>query len=419
MAPRPLIKELFRARIEARPLHTSVALRGHARRLSRILTVACLLSGACLWAGPGGSISGTVRDPSGAVVPHARITATETSTHVSQTESTDAGGFYSFLSLPVGNYNVHAEAPGFGSYLRTNVVLDADGKAVVAATLRIGSVAEELTVSDSSTRIETADTQMGEVISGSKTTAVPLNGRSYTDLIGLQPGAAPQNSVRPTDMEARTVAPSGKLNPGNLADNGQRPYANGFEVNGADVVERVLMGAAIIPNLDSISEFRVLTGDFDAKYGGFNGGLITVITKSGSDQVHGSAFEFLRNTYLDARSYFSPTINDDQASHDPNRGVFQQNQFGGTLGAPIVHSKLFFFTDYQGSRLKEGIATGIIHVPTLEDRAGNLSDFSPQFTGTVHGQYWANQLSSRLGYGVVPGERYYMPGCADPTQCVF
>ena len=220
-------------------------------------------------------------------------------------------------------------------------------------------------------------------------------------------------------MEASSVAPSGNLNPGNLAVNGQRPYANGFVVNGADVVERVLMGAAIIPNLDSISEFRVLTGDFDAKYGGFNGGLITVITKSGSDQVHGSAFEFLRNTYLDARSYFSPTINDDQASHDPNRGVFQQNQFGGTLGAPIVHSKVFFFTDYQGSRLKEGIATGIIHVPTLEDRAGNLSDFSTQFTGTVHGQYWADQLSSRLGYSVAPGERYYMPGCADSTQCVF
>jgi hypothetical protein len=374
-----------------------------------MLALACLLSCATtLWAGPGGSNSGTVSDPSGAVVPSARITATETSTHISQTESADSRGFYSFPSLPVGNYNVHAEAPGFAPYLRTNVVLDADGKAIVDATLKIGGVAEELTVSDTAARIDTADTQMGEVISGTKTTAVPLNGRSYTDLIGLRAGVAPQTSVRPTDLEASSVSPSGNLNPGNLAINGQRPYANGFVVNGADVVERVMMGAAIIPNLDSISEFRVLTGDFDAKYGGFNGGLITVITKSGSDQVHGTAFEFLRNTVLDARSYFSPT-----------RSTFQQNQFGSTLGAPIVRTKLFLFTDYQGTRLKEGIATGIIQVPSLEDRTGNLLDLSSQLTGTVHGQYWAGQLSSRLGYGVAPGERYYVPGCENSTQCVF
>ena len=144
MALQRLIKELFPIRIEACLRHASGARYRHVRRLSRILTVGCLLSGASLWAGPGGSISGTVRDPSGAVVPRARIIATEISTHVSQTESTDSKGFYSFLSLPVGTYNVHAEAPGFGSYLRTNVVLDADGKAVVDATLGIGSVCRRI-----------------------------------------------------------------------------------------------------------------------------------------------------------------------------------------------------------------------------------------------------------------------------------
>ena len=148
-----------------------------------------------------------------------------------------------------------------------------------------------------------------------------------------------------------------------MSINGQREYANGFTVNDSDVVERFTMGAAIIPNLDSIAEFRVLTGNFDAQYGNYAGGRINVITKSGSNQFHGAAFEFLRNTDFDARNFFSP-----------ERGTFQQNQVGGLFGGPIVKNKVFFYADYQATLLTEGVDTGLIQVPSLANRSGNFSD---------------------------------------------
>jgi hypothetical protein len=214
--------------------------------------------------------------------------------------------------------------------------------------------------------VEAVDTQLGEVITGPKVTAVPLNGRSFTDLLSLQSGVAPMTTITSTSIEAAgasTFSPSGNLNPGTLAINGQREYANGFRVNGADATERFTMGAAIVPDLDSIAEFRILTSNFDAQYGNYGGGQIDVITKSGSNQFHGEAFEFLRNTDLDSRNFFSP-----------QRGAFEQNQFGGLMGGPVVHNKTFFFTDYQGTRLIEGVDTGLVQVPSLQDRAGDLSD---------------------------------------------
>jgi hypothetical protein len=173
-----------------------------------------------------------------------------------------------------------------------------------------------------------------------------------------------------------------------------------------------------VANLDSIDEFRVLTNNFDPEYGNYNGGMVTVITKSGSDSFHGNAFEFLRNTVLDARGYF-----------DLNRPVFRQNQFGGTLGGPLKHGKVYFFADYQGTRTNEGVETGDISVPSLEDRAGNLSDQSALFVTTeasgntvptrVSGPYLAGILSKRLRYAVSAGEPYYTPGCTTSSSCVF
>src|ERR1700684_1347176 len=131
------------------------------------------------------------------------------------------------------------------------------------------------------------------------------------------------------------------------------------------------MGTAIIPNLDSIAEFRILTNNFDAEYGEYSGGQINVITKSGSNAFHGDLFEFLRNTNLDARNYFSPS-----------RGSFDQNQFGGTLGGPIKRSKIFFYTDYQGTRQTQGVDTGLIPVPSSQDRVGNLLDLANSLVAT-------------------------------------
>jgi hypothetical protein len=250
---------------------------------------------------------------------------------------------------------------------------------------------------------------------------VPLNGRSFTDLLALQSGVAPITSLTSDttqDVGVSAFAPSGDLNPGTVSINGQREFANSFVLNGSDVEEDVNMGAAIVPNLDSIAEFRILTGNFDAEHGEFSGGQISVVTKSGTNAFHGDAFEFLRNTDLDARNYFSPT-----------RGAFDQNQFGGTLGGPIHRNKVFFFADYQGTRLTQGIDTGEIPVPSLQDRAGNLSDAASAFTTvdpngkpvptTVSGAAWASQLSQKLGYGVTAGEPYYFPGCTTPAQCVL
>ncbi len=246
----------------------------------------------------------------------------------------------------------------------------------IDAVLEVGARSDAVTVADNQLHVDTTSTQIGEVITGAQMTAVPLNGRSYTDLLALQPGVAPVTSLTSDtvqDVGASALSPSGDLNPGTISINGQREFANSFIVNGSDVEEDVNMGAAIIPNLDSIAEFRILTSNFDAEYGEFSGGQINVVTKSGTNAFHGDLFEFLRNTNLDARNYFSPT-----------RGAFDQNQFGGTVGGPIRKNKIFFFADYQGTRSTQGVDTGQIPVPSVQDRhrqllrsALNSSGFHP------------------------------------------
>ncbi len=363
------------------------------------------------WAGTGGSISGTVKDASGAVVPNAAVTATDTGTGVVHRLVTNGQGFYSFPELVIGRYDISVEKVGFKSYVRTGVTVHANSALVVDALLDIGQRAETVTVQESGIRAETSDTQLGESISGSKMTTVPLNGRSYTDLLALQPGVAPATSLSSDtqqDVGVSALSPSGNLNPGTISINGQREFSNGFVVNGSDTEEDVNSGTAIIPNLDSIAEFRILTSNFNAEYGGHSGGQINVVTKSGTNDFHGDIFEFLRNTALDARNYFSPT-----------RGTFDQNQFGGTLGGPIKKNKMFLFADYQGTRLTQGIDTGQIPVPSMQDRSGDLLGVAGTLTGTVTGGYWANLLSKELGYSVLAGERYYAPGCNSPSQCVF
>jgi hypothetical protein len=354
---------------------------------------------------------GTITDPNGAAVPGATVTATETDTAVKHTITTDGQGFYSFQSLPVGRFDVDVTACGFKPIRRTGAMINVDSKVVVDASLAIGERTETVTVSESATHVETVDTQMGEVITGKQMTAVPLNGRSFTDLLALQSGVVPVTSVTSDtvqDVGASALSPSGDLNPGTISINGQREFANSFVLNGSDVEEDVNMGAAIVPNLDSIAEFRILTSNFDAEYGEFSGGQINVVTKSGTNEFHGDVFEFLRNTDLDARNYFSPT-----------RGAFDQNQFGGTFGGPIRKNKVFFFADYQGTRSTQGIDTGEIPVPSLQDRTGNLSDVASSLTGTVTGTYWASQLSQKFGYGVTAGEPYYFAGCTSSAQCVL
>jgi hypothetical protein len=374
-------------------------------KLRKLALAALLGLGGWLvtWGAVTARISGTVKDPTGAVVPGAQVTALETQTGIKSSTVTDSAGFYSFPSLPVGHYDLEVRTSGFKDFKQTGLVLDVNTALTVDIPLELGEASQEVTVNAAAVQVETTNTQMGEVITDTKMTTVPLNGRSYTDLLALQPGV-----VAVTSGQYSVLSPSGNLNAGSMSVNGQRESANGFMVNGGNVEEGAFMGTSIIPNLDSIAEFRIITNNFDAEYGNYSGGQVNAITKSGTNAFHGDAFDFLRNSDLDARGFY-----------DPERGKFNQNQFGGTVGGPIKKDKLFFFMDYQGTRQIVGQSTGDILVPSAADRTGNLSDLASQLTGTVTGGAWANQLSQKLGYGVTPGEPYYVPGCTLNTTCVF
>ena len=360
-----------------------------------------------------GSIFGSIADPSGAAVPNATVMLKHPATGLSRRVQTDASGNYEFLSVPVGeNYSLQAETPGFQTSVQTGITLLVNQKYRADFKLVVGAVSQTVEVSSSTTQVDTTSTQLGDVIESKKMTGIPLNGRSYIDLMGLQAGVIPVSF----DATTHDRLVSGNQTAGQVSVNGQREGANSFMVNGADVEESVQNGASIVPTLDSIEEFRLLTNSFNAEYGRFSGAIVNVVTKSGTNEIHGSVYEFLRNEKLDARSYF-----------DQDRGVFKRNQFGGTIGAPVVKNKLFVFADYQGTREIRGLSSGTINVPSLLERTGDFSDLATTgyapFTGTVRGDNsptnFAATLTQRLGYAVTPGEQYWFDGCTTNTQCVF
>ncbi|HEX2775956.1 MAG TPA: carboxypeptidase regulatory-like domain-containing protein, partial [Candidatus Acidoferrales bacterium] len=384
------------------------------RTLQRFLPALLLvffLGSVVVWAGITGSISGIVTDSSGSVVPKVSVTATETGTGVQSIIQTDGSGFYSFPDLPIGNYDVVIRQPGFKTYTKTGVHIDANSAIRLDVKLELGEVTEKVTVTTDAVQVETQSTQMGEVINSQKMTAMPLNGRDFTDLLSLQPGVVPsQYAAQSTGLDDRTVSGSNNLNAGNQSINGQREAANGFMINGANVNEGKNNGTAVIPNLDSIEEFRIITNNFDAEYGNYSGGQVNVVTKSGANQIHGDLFEFNRNTSFNAKDWFAPSI-----------GKFIQNQFGGTVGGPIKKDKTFFFADYQGTRLILGPSSNEF-VPTVADRNGNFLDIVDSATGldgTVQGTAWAQTLTSRLGYLVTNNEPYYTAGCTSTANCVL
>ena len=379
------------------------------QRSTVIVLAGLFLTAVLSWASITGSISGVVTDPSGAVVVGAQVVATDTQTGIHTTQMTDDKGFYNFAALPIGTYDLEVSRAGFKTSRRSGLVIDANSALRADMTLTVGGINEKVEVSTDAVHVETESTQMGEVITGKTMTATPLNGRSYTDLLRLQPGVSPYNANDTGTAGINDRSVDGGLNSGNQSVNGQRETANGFMVNGSNVEEGKNNGAAIIPNLDSISEFRIITNNYDAEYGNYSGGQVNVVTKSGTNRFHGSGFEFLRNTSLDAKNYYSlPT--------DPTP-VYRQNQFGGTFGGPIRKDKTFFFVDYQGTRQTQGL-TQNQQMPSLADRGGNLADQSDSLAGAVNGPFWASTLSARLGYAVSDQEPYYAPGCTSAT-CVF
>jgi hypothetical protein len=371
-----------------------------------VLAAACFV--AQLKADVTGTIVGVVRDASGATVVGAQITAANIATNFTRETKSDASGEFRLLALPPGPYRVTATATGFDQFVATGIDLKVNDQLRVDVSLKVGTVKESVTVEASTVQVETESTQLGQVFETKQILSLPLNGRSYIDLLSLQAGVAPTTSG--SIQQDRPV--SGILSAGNVSVNGQRETANAFLVNGGDVSEGRNLGAGLIPNLDSIQEFRLITSSPDAEYGKFSGGIMNAITKSGGNSVHGDGFEFLRNDALDARNFF-----------DPSKAELRRNQFGYAVGGPFWRNKLFWFTDYQGTRQTQGASTGLVAVPTVAERQGQFdpstfvdSNGNPT---VVEGAYWAGVLSQRLGYAVQNGEQYSSAGCTTTAACVF
>jgi hypothetical protein len=397
-------------------------------RVSSILLVVCAVTFAStlLRADVTGAISGTVRDSAQAVVTGARVRIVNVQTNISQETTTASDGSYHFLALQPGPYKVTVIATGFQTYAASDINVQVNDQLRLDVTLQVGTVTEHVDVLGTAVHVETVNTQLGDVIDSKKMLALPLNGRSYLDLLGLQAGVAPDTAGTLEGNTASNRPVSGYItNTGNISVNGQRETANAFLVNGGDVSEGRNLGAGLVPNLDSVEEFRLITNSFDAEYGKFSGAVMNAITKSGTNRFHGDVFEFLRNDAMDGRNFFTPT-----------KSELHRNQFGFTAGGPFWKNKLFWFTDYQGTRQVAGAETGLVNLPTAAQLLGN---FGPgALTGTVDGspnpsgcpaQYapcldWAAQLSQRLGYTVTATEPYWTNGCntlldAQAGTCVF
>jgi len=375
-----------------------------------------------------GAITGVVRDRAQAVVTGAKVTVTNVQTNLTQELTSGADGTYHFLALPAGNYRITATAPGFRPFATTDITVHVNDQLRIDITLQVGAVSEEISVTADTVHVETENSQLGDVVDSKKMLALPLNGRSYLDLLGLQAGVAPTTAGTLLGNTQSDRPVSGYItNAGNVSVNGQRETANAFLVNGGDVSEGRNLGAGLVPNLDSVEEFRLITNSFDAEYGKFSGAVMNAITKSGTNGFHGDVFEFVRNDKLDAANFFTP-----------QKSELRRNQFGFAVGGPFWKNKIFWFTDYQGTRQVQGAETGGLFLPTDAQRQGIFdptiltgsvdalipNDTNPCPATVAPCNTWAQVLSNRLGYTVNPGEPYAAPNCNTLTDaqngvCVF
>ena len=344
-----------------------------------------------------GSILGYVRDTSGAVLPNATLTVIQTTTGYTRTATTDGSGQYSILALPPGSYRLTASMAGFENGVIDNINLNVNDALKFDFALKVGNVSQTVSVDASTVQVDTASTSMGTTINSSQILAMPLNGRSYLDLLSLQPGVAPAN----TNSGYNDRAPASGLytSSGNVSTDGMPEFANAFLVNGAEVNETKNMGAGLIPDADSVAEFRLITNSFSAEYGKFTGSVMNTVTKSGTNSFHGTLFEFYRNQKLDAINYF-----------DSTKAELKRHQYGGVLGGPIWKDRLFTFTDFQQTRQVAGVSTGIVQVLSNDERNGIFSDAI--LNTPVQGDAWAATLQSRGG-GVINGAG----GVCQPPAC--
>jgi hypothetical protein len=310
-----------------------------------------------------GNIRGVVTDPSGAVVPGARVTARQVQIGLSRNVTTSQDGTYLLVELPIGNYRLEASAPGFRSYVQQGISLHVNETLDIPVQLTVGGPEQLIEVFAEAPLIQTAVTSLGKTVFESEIVGLPLNGRSFSQLGTLQPGVAP--------LSPGLAESGGSLREGQAyAVNGQRPESNHFLIDGANNFNGVDGGFVLKPPVDAIAEFRILTLNADAEFGHSAGSTTNVVTRSGSNDFHGVLWEFLRNDALDARNFFS-------ARTEP----LKQNQFGATVGGPLRTDRTFFFGYYEGFRNRQG-TTRRSTVPSLAERQGDFSAMcSSGFTG--------------------------------------
>jgi hypothetical protein len=323
-----------------------------------------VLTGANLFAQQiTGSILGNVVDPSGAVVTGASVAARQTETGLTRTATTDHAGSYVLLELPVGHYQLQVEAKGFQTYIQQGIILDVNETATIPVHLAVGAETQQVQVQADAQLIQSTVTSLGKTVTEREVLDLPLNGRNFTQLGLLQPGVVP---LTPGLAEAGGTLRDGQA----YAVNGQRPESNNFLIDGANNFNGVDGGFVLKPPVDAITEFRILTHNANAEFGNALGSTTNIITRSGTNQVHGAAWEFLRNDIFDARNYFASEV-------EP----LKQNQFGVTLGGPIRKDKTFAFGYYEGFRNRQG-ETDASTVPSLIERQGDFSAICTEgFTG--------------------------------------
>src|ERR1043166_5805225 len=312
------------------------------------------------------SIRGTVTDSTGAVVADASVNASNNATGAKATTLTNAQGIYSFPVLNVGAYTVSAELRGFKTAVRQGVELQVNQTARIDLVLEVGAVTERVVVEERVPLVEAETSSLGRVVSQRDVVDLPLNKRNFSQLVTLVPGA----SFGAAGAIGSGTRPDAPRPASAFFVNGTRDSSNLYLIDGIDNYDRIHTTVAIKPSIDAVQEFKVQTSLYSAEFGRNAGGVVNVSVKSGTNQFHGTAYEFLRNQALDARNFFAP-------STQP-KPHYILNQFGGTLGGPVIRDKTFFFVSYEGFRERQG-QTFTSTIPTLAMRNGNFAGMGTIF----------------------------------------
>ena len=330
-----------------------------------VLLAFCLLTVDTQAQVTSGTAIGSITDSTHAVVVGAQVTLTNAATGDKRTVTTSANGSYQFVNVAPGNYKLDVQAPGFKHFTEMNEVIQVGSSTRVDAILQVGEVSQSVEVTSAAALLETQQDTIGQVVAGQTVTEMPLNGRNVLNLVALSPGVVPLQNVQSSDAAGGL---RGTFSGGNYMISGGVPNAGIQFLDGGTINTGYINALAFVPSQDAIQEFKVEANNISPEYGGTEDGVVTMVTKSGTNQLHGSAFEYLRNTVLNANTFF--------ANHAGlARPPFIQNQYGATLGGPVKRDKLFFFGSWEAVREALG-TTSTYTVPTAAFRAGNLSSVS-------------------------------------------